>query len=93
MIKVRFNLTIQDYYDYVRTNPSCDSRKRVINSLPHQLTKGYNLKYKWLKKEYNRMYRVHITIKVMNESQIPNLEEQYKLCCWQPSNISWKIIN
>ena len=51
MIKVRFNLTIQDYYDYVGTNPYYDLRRRVINSIPLELRKGYNLKYKWLKKE------------------------------------------
>lgn len=64
MEKIRLNLTVEDYYDYVGTNPYYSTLKRVKDSLPYEFRQGYNLKFKMLKKisHYRKWYRVHITV-------------------------------
>jgi hypothetical protein len=90
-MKVRINLTIRDYYSYVGTNPFYSLKKRVIHSLPTELEKGYNLKFKKLK-QYGNYYRVHISVKVDDISIISNLEDKYKMYGLKPTNVSWKVI-
>lgn len=91
-IKVRVNLTVQDYFSYVGTNPNYKSNYRVIHSLPDEVNKGYNMKFKKLK-GYGNYYRVHISIKVNDISIISNLEDKYKGYGNKPTDVSWKVIN
>lgn len=66
MPKFRFSLTIEDYYDYVGT-PSrmvhIPLKNRVRCSLPHELSDGYNLKFKIINVgfSFHKHYRVHIS--------------------------------
>ena len=92
-MKVRVNLTIQDYYSYVGTNPLYATSKRVISSLPSELRECYNMKFKILKKYYGHYYRVHITVKVDDISIISNLESKYSSYGLRPTNVTWKVIN
>lgn len=91
-IKVRVNLTVQDYYSYVGTRPLYPTTKRVIDSLPDEVEKGYNMKFKKLK-GYGNYYRVHISVKVDDISIISNLEDKYKDYGKRPTDVSWKVIN
>ena len=90
-IKVRVNLTIQDYFSYVGTTPSYSLTKRVIQSLPSELEKGYNMKFKKIK-QYGNYYRVHISVKINDISIVSNLEEKYKGYGHKPCKVSWKVI-
>lgn len=91
-IKVRVKLTTQDYYSYVGTNPSYSTTKRVIYSLPNEVAKGYNMKFKKLK-GYGNYYRIHISVIVNDISIISNLEDKYKSWGKRPTDVSWKVIN
>jgi hypothetical protein len=90
-MKVRVNLTTQDYFSYVGTNPYYSLPTRVIHSLPSELREGYNMKFKRLK-AYGNYYRVHISVKVEDISIISNLEDRYKSFGLRPTNVSWKVI-
>lgn len=97
MEKIRLNLTVEDYYDYVGTNPYYNTLRRVKDSLPYEFSKGYNLKFKMLKKisYYRKWYRVHITVmmpietldKVVkdNQTKMHRFEDlSYRIICRKP---------
>lgn len=90
-MKIRVSLTVQDYYSYVGTNTLRPLTKRVICSLPRELEKGYNMKFKKLK-IYGNYYRVHISVEIDDISVISNLENRYKGFCHKPENITWRVI-
>ena len=91
-MKVRVNLTTQDYYSYVGTNPHYSLTRRVNSSLPIELREGYNMKFKKLKR-YGNYYRIHITVIVDDISIISNLEDKYREWGKRPTDVSWKVIN
>jgi hypothetical protein len=69
-MKIRFKLTVEDYYDYVGTSPLIRLTSRVKSSLPSQLQEGYNMKFKVVKEPYSwtKWYRVHISADITQES-------------------------
>ena len=91
-MKVRVNLTIRDYYDYVGTHPLYPTRKRVISSLPYELEKGYNFKFKKIKRYSQILYRVHISVIIDDISVLSDMTDRYKNYMFKLENISWKIL-
>lgn len=92
-MKLRINLTVEDYYDYVGTNPFYSKRKRVLGSLPYEFKGLYNLKFKEIKRSwtYKRWYRVHFSIN-MTEEEFLSIIESYKDYCHKPEEVTYKII-
>jgi len=94
MEKIRLNLTVEDYYDYVGTSPYYSTVKRVIDSLPYEFRKGYNLKFKMLKKrsDYRKWYRVHITVVTSLETVEKVLKDNQRYM-HRFEDLSYKIIH
>ena len=91
-MKYRINFTIEDYYNYVGTNPCLSRSTRVGDSIPYEFyVRGYNLKFKVLRIGYKTYYRVHISVR-MTESEILQVLEKYKSYSHSLENVSYKVI-
>lgn len=91
-MKYRINLTVEDYYNYVGTNPCVSRSTRVGDSIPDEFyVRGYNLKFKVLRIGYKTYYRVHISVK-MAEFEILEVLERYKNYSHSLENVSYRII-
>jgi len=93
MMKIRLNLTIEDYYDYVGTNPHYPKKKRVRSSLPSQLQDGYNMKFKEVSVGWSshKWYRVHISVNISQEN-LDRMISYNASIMHSFQNLSYKII-
>lgn len=92
-MKIRFNLTVEDYYDYIGSNPCKSLIDRVKQSLPRQLEKGYNMKFKVLKiNSWNKWYRVHITADI-NEETLNQMLSDNVIYMHKFSDLSYKSLH
>ena len=92
-MKIRVNLTIEDYFDYLGTHPHYSKRERVLQSLPYEFRDNlYNLKFKELKSfTWKRHYRVHFSID-MTEERFLSIIERVKDYCHKPEEVTYKVI-
>ena len=75
MEKYRIAFTVQDYYDYIGTNPCYSLKKRMLESIPEQFRQsGYNIKFKTLR-GWIRYYRVHMSVKMTEEEIRKKMQE------------------
>ncbi len=95
MEKYRIAFTVQDYYDYVGTNPYYGIKKRMLESIPNLFKKnGYNIKFKCVSNKlypWYKYYRVHMSVR-MTEEEIKKVFEKYKNMMFKLSNTSYKLI-
>ena len=50
MEKYRIVFTVQDYYDYIGTNPCYSIKERMLQSIPDLFREnGYNIKFKCIR--------------------------------------------
>ena len=96
MEKYRIAFTVQDYFDYVGTNPYYYSTKeRMLQSIPDLFKKnGYNIKFKKVHYElrpWSTWYRVHISVR-MCEKDIKKVLDWYKDASFGLNNVSYKLI-
>ena len=92
--KYRINLTVEDYFDWVGTNPNLSRRDRMIESLPEEFNKGYNIKFKTLKDSvfyWKTVYRVHLSL-ITTEEEIQNVINRYKSTSFITYKITYKEI-
>ena len=86
MEKYRIAFTVQDYYDYIGTNPYYSIKERMLQSIPQQFKdNGYNIKFKCIHK-WHKYYRVHISVR-MCEKDIKRVLSMITLY-----NVSYKLI-
>lgn len=90
MEKYRISFTVQDYYDYIGTNPYYSIKERMLESIPEQFKKnGYNIKFKkisYKSQPWSTWYRVHISVK-MTEKEIQ------KVFDWWHKGVSFCLYN
>lgn len=91
MEKYRIAFTVQDYYDYVGTNPYYSIKERMLDSIPDLFKKnGYNIKFKCIKL-YSWYYRVHMSVR-MTEEEIKQVLDWYENASFKLDNVSYKLI-
>lgn len=92
-MKIRLKLTAEDFYDYLGTSPSMSLTKRVLQSIPDEFRKGYNLKFKKLKLpySYHNWYRVSISVEITEEKLQQVLDWNAK-CMHKFRNFSYKVL-
>ena len=89
MKKYRINLTVEDYFDYVGTNPSLSIKDRMLFSLPEEFRNGYNIKFKCVHNDlfpWRTYYRIHMSVR-MSEQEIKRVFNMNTLY-----NVSYKLI-
>ena len=94
MKKYRINLTVEDYFDYVGTNPFLTTKDRMLFSLPGEFKDGYNIKFKVIKHRmypWHRYYRVHLSL-ITNEERIQKVINRYKTTGFNCGEITYKEI-
>ena len=92
MEKYRIAFTVQDYYDYIGTNPYYGVKECMLQSIPEQFKKnGYNIKFKKIKKFWSTWYRVHMSVR-MTEEEIQKVFDWYKNTMFGLNNTSYKLI-
>ena len=92
MEKYRIAFTVQDYYDYVGTNPYYGIKERMLQSIPEQFKKnGYNIKFKTLYKYWRKCYRVHMSVR-MTEEKIQEVLNWHENSSFRLENVSYKLI-
>lgn len=94
MKKYRINLTVEDYFDYVGTNPSLSIKDRMLFSLPEEFRNGYNIKFKVVENDvcpWAKHYRVHLSL-ITTEEIIQKVIEKYKTTGFICNNITYKEI-
>ena len=93
MEKYRIAFTVQDYYDYVGTNPYYSTKERMLKSIPEKFKQnGYNIKFKKISdklRPWRTWYRVHMSVR-MTEEEIKKVFEIYENI--ELNNISYKLI-
>ena len=96
MEKYRIAFTVQDYYDYIGTNPYYSTKERMLQSIPEQFKKnGYNIKFKKVSyrlRPWSTWYRVHMSVR-MTEEEIKKVLDWYKETSFILCNTSCKLIN
>ena len=91
MEKYRIAFTVEDYYNYVGTNPYYSIKERMLHSIPEKFKKnGYNIKFKKLR-SWNNWYRVHMSVR-MTEEEIKQVLDWYKDASFKLNNVSYKLI-
>ena len=91
MEKYRIAFTVQDYYNYIGTNPYYSIKERMLQSIPEQFKKnGYNIKFKRLC-SWSTWYRVHMSVR-MTEEEIKQVLDWYKDASFKLNNVSYKLI-
>lgn len=96
-MKLRINMTVEDYYDYIGTNPYYSKKERVLQSLPLEFNDSfsnviYNLKFKEIKSITGRRhYRVHFSAN-MTEEDLLKLLIRYENYCHKPEKVSYRVI-
>ena len=95
MEKYRIAFTVQDYYDYVGTNPYWSIKERMLKSIPDLFKQnGYNIKFKCIHSKlypWNEYYRVHMSVR-MTEKDIKQVLDWYKDISFRLNNVSYKLI-
>ena len=95
MEKYRIAFTVQDYFDYVGTNPYYSTKERMLKSIPDLFKEnGYNIKFKKVYGKlcpYNKYYRVHMSVK-MCEKDIKQVLDWNKNTSFRLGNVSYKLI-
>ena len=96
MEKYRIAFTVQDYYDYIGTNPYYSIKKRMLESIPNLFKKnGYNIKFKCVSNNFlypwYKYYRVHMSVR-MTEEEIKKVLDWYKNASFKLNNVSYKLI-
>ena len=92
MEKYRIAFTVQDYYEYVGTNPHYSIKKRMLQSIPEEFERnGYNIKFKYIKLYGYKYYRIHISVR-MTEKDIKQVLDWYKNFNFRLNNVSYKLI-
>lgn len=91
MEKYRIAFTVQDYFDYIGTNPYYSTKERMLESIPNFFKKnGYNIKFKCIHK-WHKYYRVHMSVR-MCEKDIKQVLDWYKNASFRLNNVSYKLI-
>lgn len=92
-MKLRVKLTVEDFYDYLGTNPSMSLTKRVLQSMPDEFRDGYNMKFKKVKDSwrYHNWYRVSITVDI-TEERLQKVLDWNSQCMHKFLNFSCKPI-
>ena len=95
MEKYRIAFTVQDYYDYIGTNPYCSIKERMLRSIPEEFKQnGYNIKFKCIHSKlysWNNYYRVHMSVR-MCEKDIKQVLDEYRKTSFRLDNVSYKLI-
>lgn len=95
MEKYRIAFTVQDYYDYIGTNPYYSTKERMLESIPEEFKKnGYNIKFKkvsYRPHPWSTWYRVHMSVR-MTEEEIQKVFNRYKEFSFCLYNTSCKLI-
>lgn len=95
MEKYRIAFTVQDYYDYVGTNPYYSTKEHMLQSIPQQFKdNGYNIKFKCVYNKlfpWYRYYRVHMSVR-MTKEEIKKVLDWYKNASFKLNNVSYKLI-
>lgn len=95
MEKYRIAFTVQDYYDYIGTNPYCSIKERMLESIPEQFKKnGYNIKFKkvhYKLRSWRTWYRIHMSVR-MTEEEIKQVLDWYENATFILDNVSYKLI-
>ena len=90
MEKYRISFTVQDYYDYIGTNPNYSIKERMLESIPDLFkNNGYNIKFKRIHNKlfpWYTFYRAHISVR-MCEKDIKRVLSMITLY-----NVSYKLI-
>jgi len=75
-MKIKACIKVEDYYNYVGTNPSYSVEQRVKNSLPYEFRNATVLAFKQIRipYEYSRWYKVVLVVETTKES-ITKMEE------------------
>lgn len=75
-MKIKACIKVEDYYNYVGTNPSYNVEQRVQNSLPSEFINATVLAFKQIRVPYNysRWYKVILVVETTKES-ITKMEE------------------
>jgi hypothetical protein len=70
-IQKSFNLsiTVEDYFNYVGTNPPYSEKERMLQSLPSELIKSTILEFEKVRVEdsYSKWYKVSLTADLSKE--------------------------
>ncbi len=66
---MKISITVEDYFDYIGTNPYYSEKERMILSLPSELEKSTILEFKKVKVEnsWSKWYKVSLTIDLSEE--------------------------
>ena len=95
MEKYRIAFTVQDYFDYIGTNPYYSTKERMLQSIPDLFKKnGYNIKFKRIHSElypWSKYYRVHMSVR-MCEKDIKQVLDWHKNASYRLHNVSYKLI-
>lgn len=95
MEKYRIAFTVQDYFDYIGTNPYYSTKKRMLESIPDLFEEnGYNIKFKCIHNKlypWHRYYRVHMSVRTTKE-EIEKVLDWYKDASFKLNNVSYKLI-
>ena len=95
MEKYRISFTIQDYYDYVETNPYYSMKERMLDSIPNLfIQNGYNIKFKCVSNKLYplyKYYRVHMSVR-MCEKDIKQVLDWHRNASFKLNNVSYKLI-
>ena len=95
MEKYRIAFTVQDYFDYVGTNPNYSIKDRMLFSIPDIFKEnGYNIKFKVIKHRlfsWDKFYRVHMSVR-MSEEEIKKVFKFESKCMRKFDNYSYKLI-
>ena len=93
MPKIRVNVTIQDWYNYIGNSTHHSTPKRVMDSIPYEFKDAnlYNLKYKKIKGWYYKLYRVHFTV-IMTEEKLRSILEWHRNSACRFEDATYKVI-
>lgn len=62
LMKLKICISVEDYFDYVGTNPLYSIERRIKESLPSEIANGSIIAFKQINKNstFNKWYRVHL---------------------------------
>ena len=77
---MKISITVEDYFDYIGTNPPYSEKERMLQSLPSELIKSTILEFEKVRVEdsYSKWYKVSLTIDLSEEKLKSMLKSNIK---------------